>query len=154
MKTHFPIIVAAAVALATLPAVTGWAPFTGTAQAQGASGGAGGGPGGGGPGGAGGGAAGGPGIAGAHGGHYGNDTAAAAVDPSTTGLGKAQAVLDTTPASDEAHTAVATAIAEQEAAGTGQSSSMGFGQALDNMATDVRSALAELFGSASDTANP
>ncbi len=162
MKTrHLPVMVAAAMTFAALPMIDGPTPFTGTAEAQGASGGPGGGSGGG-PGGAGGAAgAGGVGAGAASagvggvgnaGGAPGHDTAAKAVAPDTTGLDKAAAVLEMTPADETAKDAVADARDRQAAAGTGQSNDsngMGFGQAMSNMATDARNALSTIFGGGS-----
>jgi hypothetical protein len=78
-------------------------------------------------------------------------TASAAVDPSTTGLGKAAAVLGTTPANERALSSVTANQAKQAARDdTAEDSDMSFGEAVGNMAHDVRSALSELFGSRSD----
>lgn len=153
MIRHFPVLVAAAVAFTVLPPATGCTPFADTAQAQGAGGGGGPGGGGGGPGGAGGsagaGAAGGGiGTAGAHG--VGNATAEAATDPSTTGLGKAQAVVGTTPAAEESEALGALEQAAENQGTTGQTSSMSFGQAVENMAESAQSALGAIFGGGSE----
>ena len=83
-------------------------------------------------------------------------TASAAVDPNTTGLSKAAAVLETTPANEQALASV-TANQERQAieeettdtteGTTAEDSDMSLGEAVNNMSRDVRGALSELFGS-------
>jgi hypothetical protein len=83
-------------------------------------------------------------------------TASAAVDPNTTGLSKAAAVLGTTPANEQALESV-TANQERQAneeettdtteGTTAEDSDMSLGEAVNNMSRDVRGALSELFGS-------
>ena len=172
----FLLAAAAVASLATIPVGSGAPSLGGVAFAGPGGGGAGGGggPGGGGPGGGGPGG-GGPAGAGAENGvGYGADngrgapsssasshghgmaTASAAVDPNTTGLSKAAAVLGTTPANEQALKSV-TANQERQAneeettdtteGTTAEDSDMSLGEAVNNMSRDVRGALSELFGS-------